>query len=135
MSLDRFLAPQATHHATAVAELRAGRKRSHWMWFILPQLRGLGTSDYAVRYGLDGRAEATAYLAHPVLGPRLREAVAAALDAPTDSAEALFGDIDALKFRACLTLFAAVADDATLFQAGLSRFYGGARCPRTLALL
>lgn len=135
MSLDRFIAAQADCHDTALAELRAGRKRTHWMWFVLPQLRGLGTSERAVRYGIADRAEADAYLAHPVLGPRLLAAVAAATASPASSAVALFGEVDAVKFRSCLTLFRAVAADVALFDAALARFYAGVPCPRTLAML
>lgn len=135
MSLDRFIAAQADCHDTALAELRAGRKRTHWMWFVLPQLRGLGTSERAVRYGIADRAEAAAYLAHPVLGPRLLASVAAATASPVGSAAALFGEVDAVKFRSCLTLFRAVAADAAPFDAALARFYAGLPCPRTLALL
>lgn len=135
MSLDRFVAAQADHYDTALAELRSGRKRSHWVWFVLPQLRGLGSSDRALFYGLADRAEAEAYLAHPVLGPRLHQTVAVVLAAPAETPEALLGEVDALKLRSCLTLFAQVATDPAPFADALARLYAGRPCARTLALL
>ena len=135
MSLDRFVAAQAVHYDTALAELRSGLKRSHWMWFVLQQLRGLGSSDRARFYGIADRAEAAAYLAHPVLGPRLYETVAAVLAAPAETPEALLGEIDARKLRSCLTLFAAAAADPAPFTDALAQLYAGQPCARTLALL
>lgn len=133
-TLDRFVRAQQGHYDQALAELRAGRKTSHWIWFVLPQLRGLGRSRMAHEYGLDGRAEAQAYLAHPLLGERLRECVQAMLAHRGRSAVGILGDIDALKFRSCLTLFDAVATDV-LFGQALDAFYSGERDPITLALL
>jgi uncharacterized protein (DUF1810 family) len=135
MDPQRFLDAQGPVHDGALAELRRGRKVSHWMWFVFPQLRALGRSERAHRYGLDGLADARAYLAHPVLGARLHAAVAAAMASPEPDAEALFGPVDALKFRSCLTLFEAAADDPAPFGAALDRFYGGRRDPATLALI
>jgi uncharacterized protein (DUF1810 family) len=135
MDPQRFLHAQAATHDEALAELRSGRKVSHWMWFVFPQLRALGRSERAHYYGLDGLADARAYLAYPVLGVRLHAAVAAAMASPQADAEALFGTIDALKFRSCLTLFEAAADDPAPFAAALGRFYGGERDPATLALI
>lgn len=138
--LARFVQAQQGTYARALAELQAGRKRSHWIWYILPQLRGLGSSPMAVRYGIASLDEARAYLEHAVLGARLLECVAA-ISAHGDhaSAEEMLGDIDAQKFRSCLTLFmAAAADNATWQQAlrqALDRYYGGASDQRTLALL
>ncbi|MEH3157877.1 MAG: DUF1810 domain-containing protein [Sphingomonas taxi] len=132
--LDRFVAAQATTHDRALAELRAGRKASHWMWFVFPQIAGLGRSDTARFYAIRDLAEARAYLAHPLLGPRLHAATAAAIAAPGD-AEAIFGGIDAIKLRSSMTLFAAAADDPAAFVAVLDRFFGGKRDPATLALL
>lgn len=123
-ALDRFVEAQRTQHAIALAELRAGRKRSHWMWFVFPQIAGLGRSETARFYAIADAGEARAYLAHPLLGARLHEAVAAAVAAP-GSAEAIFGGIDAIKLRSSLTLFAAVADDPAPFRHGLERFFGG----------
>lgn len=132
--LDRFVAAQADTHDHALAELRRGRKTSHWMWFVFPQIAGLGCSEMARRYAIRDAAEARAYLAHPLLGPRLHEAVAAAVAAP-GSAEDVFGGIDAVKLRSSLTLFAEVADDPAPFEAGLARFYDGGKDPETLRLL
>ncbi|MDR6128135.1 uncharacterized protein (DUF1810 family) [Sphingomonas sp. SORGH_AS802] len=132
--LSRFVAAQADVHATALAELRAGAKRSHWMWFVFPQIAGLGQSAMARRYAIASAGEARAYLAHPLLGPRLIEATNAVV-AARGNAEAILGGIDAIKLRSAMTLFAAVADDPTPFQAALDRFYDGAPDPATLALL
>ena len=133
-ALDRFVAAQADSFATAMAELRAGRKRSHWMWFIFPQIAGLGRSATAQHYAIRDATEAQAYLAHPILGPRLLDAVRTAIGAP-GSAEAVFGGIDAMKLRSSLTLFAAVANDPAPFRAGLDRFFGGVDDQATLARL
>ncbi len=132
--LSRFVVAQADVHATALAELRAGAKRSHWMWFVFPQIAGLGQSAMARRYAIASAGEARAYLAHPLLGPRLIEATNAVV-AARGSAEAILGGIDATKLRSAMTLFAAVADDPTPFQTALDRFYDGAPDPATLALL
>ena len=134
MTLDRFVTAQDPVHAAMLAELRAGRKRTHWMWFVFPQLAGLGTSLTAVFYALADAAEARAYLAHPVLAPRLDEAIDAVMAAP-GSAETILGPIDAVKLRSSMTLFAAVADDPARFVTVLARFYGGVPDPATLALL
>lgn len=133
--LGRFVAAQAGSWPTALAELRAGRKQSHWMWFIFPQLAGLGSSPMAVRYAIGSADEARAYLAEALLGARLREGVAAMLAHKDRSAEAILGGIDALKFRSSLTLFEAVADDPELFAEALEAFYDGRRDERTLELL
>ena len=133
--LRRFVMAQEDIHAQALAELQAGRKQSHWMWFIFPQLAGLGTSPMAIRYAIQSADEAKAYLAHPVLGPRLRTGVAAMLAHEGMRPEAILGGIDALKFRSSLTLFEAVADEPELFAEALDAFYAGERDARTLALL
>ena len=133
--LDRFLAPQEESFAAALAELRRGRKESHWMWWIFPQLAALGRSGTAKAYGIADLDEATAYLAHPVLGPRLREAARAMLaHQGTDPARVL-GGIDALKLRSCATLFAAVPGAPPEFRALLDAFYDGEADPLTLAAL
>ena len=134
-SLQRFLDAQAPVYPEVQAELRAGRKQSHWMWFIFPQLRGLGHSTTAQRYGIASRAEAQAYVQHPVLGARLRECMALLLAHPGLSAEDMLGDIDALKLRSCATLFAMVAPQEPLFTQVLQRFYSGMRCHKTEELL
>lgn len=135
MDLERFVSAQEPVYADVLAELRAARKRSHWMWFVFPQLRGLGISSMAQHYGIASQAEARAYLAHPVLGPRLRECCQLMLAAPAGrSAHEILGSPDDLKFRSCLTLFALAAPREQLFHDALQRFYGGEPDPRTLAL-
>ena len=133
-TVDRFVSAQQDHYTQALAELRVGRKTGHWIWFVLPQLRGQGRSPTAYEYGITSRAEAEAYLAHPVLGPRLRECVQAMLAHTGRSAASILGDVDALKFHSCLTLFDAVSTD-DLFRRALDMFYGGERDAATLALL
>jgi uncharacterized protein (DUF1810 family) len=133
-NLARFVDAQRDVFDAAVAELLAGSKRTHWMWFVFPQLRGLGVSATARFYGLASLAEAQAYLAHPVLGPRLLSAVAAVQASPAPSLHALFGSPDDLKFRSSMTLFVEAAPDGP-FQAALERWCGGDRDQRTLALL
>lgn len=133
-NLQRFVQAQAGVFENAVEELRAGRKRTHWMWFIFPQLKGLGVSSTAQFYGLGSREEAAAYLDHPVLGPRLEAAVAALQSCTAASLHAVFGSPDDLKFRSCMTLFAFLAPDGP-YQASLDRWCGGKADPQTLALL
>lgn len=132
--LGRFVTAQDGSYAAALGELRRGRKTSHWMWFVFPQLRGLGRSATAQHYGIGSLDEARAYLAHPVLGPRLLETTAAVLAAP-GSAEAVLGAIDALKLRSSMTLFAAAADDPAPFQAVLDRWFDGAPDQATIDML
>lgn len=133
--LQRFLDAQADVIDSALAELRAGRKQSHWMWFVFPQLAGLARSTTAKFYAIASIDEARAYLAHPLLGPRLRQCIEAILPwAGRASAEDIFGSLDAMKLRSSLTLFDAVEPDGT-FQSGLDLFFAGNRDERTLALL
>jgi uncharacterized protein (DUF1810 family) len=134
-ALGRFVAAQDSVAATVTAELQAGRKQSHWMWFVFPQLAGLGHSAMARRYAISGRDEAEAYLAHPLLGARLRAWTALVLAAPSDDIGRILGAPDDLKFHSCMTLFAAVAPDEPLFTAALARFYGGRTDGETLARL
>jgi uncharacterized protein (DUF1810 family) len=132
--LSRFLAAQRDVYPRALAELRAGTKRSHWMWFIFPQIAGLGRSDMARRYAIRDLEEARAYLAHPVLGPRLQDCTAAVLShAGARSAEAIFGGIDAIKLRSSMTLFEAAGGDG--FASIVDAFFAGVRDPETLRLL
>ena len=133
--LERFVEAQAGTYQRALTELRDGSKRSHWMWFIFPQLRGLGASTMAQTYGIAGLAEARAYLAHPLLGPRLLECVQALLGHAGRSAEAILGGIDALKLRSCLTLFARAAPDVPEFAQALQAFCGGEPDMLTLRML
>lgn len=134
--LARFKAAQAGVFDEALAELRCGRKRRHWMWFIFPQLRVLGRSPIARQYGLSGLGEARAYLADPVLGARLVAATQAVLAADAPSLHAIFGSPDDLKFRSCMTLFAHAgalhADDRPVFRQALDRWCGGVMDPLTL---
>jgi uncharacterized protein (DUF1810 family) len=123
--LERFVTAQDGVYRSVLAELRAGRKRSHWMWFVFPQLAGLGRSATASRYALAGLPEAQAFLDHPVLGPRLHECVTALLDSGATDAEEVFGGIDAMKLRSSMTLFLRAAPDDPAFLAVLDRFFGG----------
>ncbi|MBK5961305.1 calpastatin [Rhodoplanes elegans] len=133
--LARFVAAQAAVFDTALAELTAGRKRSHWMWFVFPQHRGLGRSPTAQLYGIGSLAEARAYMAHPLLGPRLVAATQAVLGAAAPSLHAIFGSPDDLKFRSSMTLFERAAPDEPVFARALARWCGGERDPLTLALI
>ncbi len=130
--LERFVTAQAPVWASVRAELAAGAKRTHWMWYIFPQIAGLGFSAMSRTYAISGPAEASAYLAHPILGPRLREATALILTHTERTAVQIFGPVDAAKFRSCLTLFATVSAEPVFAQA-LAQFYGGAADPETLA--
>ena len=133
--LGRFRSAQDAHGVfeDALAELRSGRKTTHWMWFVFPQIAGLGVSPTAVFFAIRSLDEARAYLADPVLGPRLHEAAEAAASAPAESAEALLGGIDAAKLRSSMTLFAHVAPEEAVFRQVLDRWYGGAEDDATLA--
>jgi uncharacterized protein (DUF1810 family) len=133
--LERFVRAQASVYAQALAELRAGRKRSHWMWFVLPQLRGLGASGTAHRYGLSGLDEARAYLAHPLLGVRLLECAGALLQVEGASAHDIFGSPDDRKLRSCATLFARACPPGSAFERVLEKYFAGEPDPATLALL
>jgi len=119
-SLNRFVEAQEASYETALREIQNGRKQSHWMWFIFPQLRGLGHSATSIHFGIRDRAEAQDYLNHPVLGPRLQEITKAVLDSG-QSELSLFGSIDALNLSSCMTLFAAITDDNSVFAKALSR--------------
>ena len=132
--LERFVAAQAPVFSTVRAELAAGAKRTHWMWFIFPQLAGLGTSQMSQTYAISGRDEATAYLAHPLLGPRLLDCTRLVLAVPDKSATEIFGPVDAAKFRSCMTLFAQ-ATEAPEFATALEKYFAGSADPATLGLL
>ena len=135
--LERFVSAQDSGgtYAAALAELRRGRKTSHWMWFVFPQVVGLGRSSIAQHYAVSGLEEARAYLAHPVLGPRLRESCEAVLAVPERSADAIFGSVDAMKLRSSVTLFGRADPDEPLFTAVLERFFDGRPDQRTDELL
>lgn len=133
--LQRFIDAQAPVIDRVREELRAGRKRTHWMWFVFPQLAGLGMSDMARRYAISSIDEARAYMAHPVLGPRLREGVALLNAVEGRSIRAIMGAPDDVKLRSTLTLFRRAAPTAPEFPAALAKYYGGEDDPRTLELL
>jgi uncharacterized protein (DUF1810 family) len=133
--LARFVEAQAGVFESALDELRRGKKTGHWMWFVFPQLAGLGGSSMAVRYAVGSLDEARAYLAHPILGPRLRACVETLNGLTGETAEAVFGFPDVLKCRSCLTLFAAAAPDEALFRHAIETHYGGQTCERSLELL
>jgi uncharacterized protein (DUF1810 family) len=141
VDLQRFIDAQdaasggTTVYERALAELRAGAKRSHWMWFVFPQLAGLGSSAMAQRYAIADLDEAAAYLADPALGPRLRDCVAAVNAVRGKTAHEIMGGPDDLKLRSSLTLFAEAAPDNADFRAALDRYYDGEADPRTMAAL
>ena len=132
--LERFVEVQAATYETALAEIKRGAKRTHWMWFIFPQIAGLGHSGTAQRYAIFSLEEARAYPAHPALGNRYRECVMALQDLTGTTAKAIFGTIDAIKLRSSLTLFAE-ADGAPLFDAATERWFGGEKDEATLRIL
>ena len=134
-NLQRFVGAQSPVYEQVLRELRAGRKTSHWMWFVFPQIEGLGYSPMAQRYAIRGRAEAEAYAAHPVLGPRLRECTTLVNAVEGKTANQVFGSPDDLKFRSCMTLFRYCAPDWQVFQAALDKYFGGAGDTLTLARL
>lgn len=134
-NLDRFLAAQEGLYEAALAELRGGSKRSHWMWFIFPQIAGLGHSPTSQYYSIKSAEEARQYLKHPVLGARLLECAGALLDLSGRSASQIFGFPDDMKLKSSMTLFASVADSDALFARVLDKFFGGERDQRTLDLL
>ena len=133
--LDRFVRAQRHDYERALSEIRSGRKRSHWMWYVFPQYEGLGVSATSRRYAIKSVAEARAYLRHPVLGPRLMDCAEAARRVEGRSALAIFGSPDDLKLRSCATLFAAVSPPGSVFEQLLDRFFGGDRDDATLRLL
>jgi uncharacterized protein (DUF1810 family) len=134
-NLQRFVDAQAQVYAQVLAELRRGQKRSHWMWFVFPQLQGLGSSAMAQKFAIVSRAEAAAYLDHPLLGPRLRECTRLVTAVQGRAIDAILGFPDDLKFRSSMTLFASVAEDNADFIAALDKFYGGAMDDATLKRL
>jgi uncharacterized protein (DUF1810 family) len=133
--LERFVAAQDSVFDTVCAELRAGRKISHWMWFIFPQLQGLARSPTATHFGIGSLAEAEAYLRHPVLGPRLRTAASLMNAIPERSIREILGSPDDLKFRSCMTLFSRATRDNGLFIEALNKYYAGEPDPITIQIL
>ena len=133
--LNRFLEAQETDYPVALREIRNGRKTSHWMWYIFPQLRGLGRSHYAHLYGISDRKEAEAYLRHPVLGKRLLEISAALLGLETSSAYGVMGSPDDMKLKSSMTLFASLANTDPVFERVLQKFFNCERDRKTLELM
>jgi uncharacterized protein (DUF1810 family) len=134
-NLQRFVDAQAPVYEHVHREMEAGRKESHWMWFIFPQIAGLGQSPMSIRFAIASLDEAKAYLAHPDLGARLRECAQLALDVEGKTARAIFGGIDEMKFRSSMTLFARAASDENLFQRCINKYFAGASDPATIAKL
>ncbi len=136
-SLHRFVSAQDSDGAYrhAIAELRSGRKTSHWMWFVFPQIAGLGRSEMAERYAISSIQEARAYVAHPTLGPRLRECMVALLETEHRTSQEVLGEIDAMKLRSSMTLFSIAAPNEPLFRQILDRYFAGAADEATLKLL
>ncbi|MGE0058561.1 MAG: DUF1810 domain-containing protein [Dehalococcoidia bacterium] len=133
--LQRFIDAQEPVYDQVTAELRRGRKRSHWMWFVFPQLRGLGSSLMAHLYGITGREEAAAYASHPVLGARLRECTSLVLDVDGSTASEIFGSPDDLKFRSSMTLFSLSADEPSLYLEALAKYFEGEKDALTVTRL
>ena len=134
-ALERFVDAQERTFEVALAEIRAGRKRSHWMWYVFPQIAGLGRSGMSQLYGIRDVAEAKAYLEHPVLGSRLIQCFEAALSVDGHTARRIFGSPDDLKFRSCASLFASVSPQGSVFEQALHKYFAGVPDPRTLEAL
>jgi uncharacterized protein (DUF1810 family) len=133
--LDRFVDAQNPLFEQVCTELRNGRKTTHWMWFVFPQIEGLGLSAISVRYAIQSEEEAIAYLAHPVLGPRLVRCTELAIGVENRTAREIFGEVDEVKFCSCMTLFATVCREDSLFVAALEKYFGGQRDKATSARL
>ena len=132
--MERFIEAQERHYQLALTEVQAGKKQSHWIWYIFPQMRGLGRSYFAHMYGIRDREEAEEYLNHQVLGKRLREITSALLAHEERTAEEIFGDLDAMKVRSCMTLFDIISPD-DIFADVLNKFYSQQRCGLTVRML
>ncbi len=133
--LDRFVRAQESDYEQALSEIRSGRKRTHWMWYVFPQIDGLAFSSTSKHYAIKSVGEAKAYLDHPILGPRLLECAEAVLRVEGRSAREIFGSPDDLKLRSCATLFACVSPPGSVFDRLLGKYYGGGRDGKTLQLL
>lgn len=132
--MQRFIEAQEQYYQQALSEVRAGKKQSHWIWYIFPQLRGLGHSYFAQIYGIRDREEAEAYLNHEILGKRLREITSALLVHEYYTAEEIFGGLDAMKVKSCMTLFDIISPD-DIFSEVLGRYYSNTRCELTIGIL
>ncbi len=135
LDLDRFVDAQESDYEQALGEIRSGRKRSHWMWYVFPQLEGLGMSSMSRLYSIKSAEEAKAYLRHPILGPRLKECVEAVLGVEGKSAFEIFGSPDDMKLRSCATLFASVSEHGSIFDRLLNKYFAGKRDEKTERLL
>jgi uncharacterized protein (DUF1810 family) len=133
--LQRFVDAQGPVYRRVCEELQAGRKQSHWMWFVFPQIAGLGQSPNAVKFAISSLEEASAFLSHPVLGSRLKECAALAFSVEGRTTRQIFGPVDEIKFRSSMTLFARVAPEAAVFRQCLDKYFGGLPDPATLAKL
>lgn len=133
--LQRFVSAQAPIYKQVVAELESGRKRTHWMWFIFPQIRGLGQSELSRRFAISSIEEAAAYLQHPILGPRLTECTVLVNKLWGHTAYEIFGNPDCMKFHSCMTLFDQVAGNISVFRDALETFFGGLKDEDTISLL
>ena len=134
-NLDRFVEAQESDYPQALREIRNGRKQSHWIWYIFPQVQGLGFSETSRLYGIRNKEEAKLYLKHPVLGKRLKEITAALLQLDTDDARHVMGSPDDLKLRSCMTLFASLPESSPVFEEVLSKFFNGKKDEKTLQIL
>jgi uncharacterized protein (DUF1810 family) len=134
-NLNRFVEAQLTDYQAALAELRGGEKRTHWMWYVFPQIAGLGLSSMSARYAIQNADEARAYLAHPTLGRRLIECAEAVLAVENRTASQIMGSPDDMKLRSCATLFDFISEEGSVFQRILDKYYAGGRDHRTLELL
>jgi len=134
-NLTRFVQAQGRDYEQALAEIRAGEKRSHWMWYIFPQFKGLGSSPTSMHYAISSAGEAAAYLAHPLLGPRLLECAESALQVADRSALAIFGSPDDMKLRSSATLFASVSSEGSVFHRIIEKYFEGEKDVRTVELM
>ena len=134
-NLQRFISAQEHQYVDAISELKSGRKRSHWIWFVFPQIEGLGRSAIAQNYSIKSLAEARAYLYHPLLGARLKECTLTVLKTEGSSARDIFGFPDYLKFHSCMTLFAEIEEEDSIFETTLSKYYEGKPDGATLSIL
>jgi uncharacterized protein (DUF1810 family) len=134
-NLERFVYAQGNLYGSALEELQDGSKETHWIWFIFPQMKGLGRSETAMYYGIGSRGEGEAYLSHPVLGPRLIECTETVNELKGRTAEQIFGDLDSMKFRSSMTLFAELTTELQIFDRALDKFFEGVKDSRTIHLL
>ncbi|WP_316798160.1 DUF1810 domain-containing protein [Pedobacter frigidisoli] len=134
-TLERFISAQATDYEQALSEIKGGRKRSHWMWYIFPQMSGLGFSDTSKFYAINNLTEAKEYMSHPVLGKRLIEISQVLLDLDEIDALKIFGSPDDMKLKSCMTLFSSLPQTLPVFQAVLNKFFNGQKDPQTIKLI